>query len=397
LRPLGGRRTFPAPLHDRPRMDPTATALGRTPLYDAHVELGARMGPFGGFEMPIQYAGILEEHRAVREAAGLFDVSHMGEVRVTGPQAFDFVQRLVTNDAASLYDGRALYAVMCQEDGGAVDDLLVYRFAEDEYLLVINASNIEKDLAHIRRHHAASELDCEVTDESERTALLALQGPRAFEIAEAASGLALRDIKYYHFERPAPGAFLGCERAVLSHTGYTGEAGLEIYCEPERVRAVWDALLAAGAEHGIQPCGLGARDTLRLEAGYSLYGHELTEETTPLEAGLAWVTKLQKGEFVGRDALAQQKEAGLERKLVGFVVEDRGIPRQGYAITTPEGEPVGEVTSGSQSPVLGKGVGLGYVANRPELTAPGSEIGLSVRGRVLRAVVRKPPFHKLDG
>ena len=375
-------------------MESSVTHLERTPLYETHTALGAKMMPFGGFEMPVQYSGILDEHRAVREAAGLFDVSHMGEVFVRGPGAFDFVQHLVTNDAASLYDGRAMYSVMCQPDGGAVDDLLVYRLSEHEYLLVINASNIEKDLAHIRAQHDAFDGEVEIEDRSAETALLALQGPKAFEIAQALTDVPLDDIKYYHFVQPEPGSFLGCERAILSHTGYTGEPGLEIYCENERVEAVWNALMDAGQAHGLKPAGLGARDTLRLESGYCLYGHELTEETTPLEAGLGWVTKLAKGDFVGREAIARQKEDGVPRKLVGFVMQDRGIPRQGYAITDADGEPIGEVTSGSQSPQLGQGIGLGYVPNDPTYTEPGRAIGIAVRGRVLPATIEKPPFHK---
>lgn len=378
-------------------METSVTPLKRTPLYETHQALGARMMPFGGYDMPVQYKGILEEHRAVREAAGLFDVSHMGEVMVTGPDALAFVQHLMTNDASTLYDGRALYTVMCRPDGGAIDDLLVYRLAEDAYLLVINAANTEKDLAHIRAEHAAFEGDVTVEDVSDQTALLALQGPKALEIAQAVApelGQALADLKPYHFLRPAPGAFLGCERALISATGYTGEPGLEIYCEPERVEAVWEALMEAGAPLGLQPAGLGARDTLRLEAGFCLYGNELNEETTPLEAGLGWVVKLQKDAFVGREALAQRKEAGLERRLVGFVMEDRGIPRQGYAIVDGDGNPIGEVTSGSQSPVLGHGIGLGYVRNDPAFTTPGSRLGIAVRSRILAATVTKPPFHK---
>ncbi len=375
-------------------MEPSVTPLERTPLYETHRALGAKMMPFGGFEMPVQYSSILDEHRAVREAAGLFDVSHMGEVLVHGPGAFDFVQHLVTNDAGTLYDGRAMYTVMCRPDGGAVDDLLVYRMTEDRYLLVINASNIEKDLAHIRAQHEAFEGEVEIEDLSEQTALLALQGPKAFEIAQSVTDVPLGDIKYYHFVQPEPGTFLGCEHAIISHTGYTGEPGLEIYCETERAEGVWNALMEAGEAHGLKPAGLGARDTLRLEAGYCLYGHELTEETTPLEAGLGWVTKLDKGDFVGRKAIAAQKERGVPRKLVGFVMEERGIPRQDYAITAPDGEPIGEVTSGSQSPLLGQGIGLGYVPNDSAFTAPGSAIGIAVRGRILPATVTKPPFHK---
>jgi aminomethyltransferase len=352
------------------------------------------MMPFGGFDMPVQYAGILEEHRAVREAAGLFDVSHMGEFRVRGPQAQAFVQHLVTNDASKLTDGRAMYTVMCHEDGGAVDDLLVYRFAEDDYLLVVNASNIEKDWTHANAVLAEGGFDAQLSDESADTALLAVQGPLAPTIVQAIAPIAVTEIPFYRFQTAEPGAFLGCERAVFSHTGYTGETGFEIYCDADKAALVWDALLEAGRTHGLQPCGLGARDTLRLEAGYCLYGHELTDETTPLEAGLGWVTKLDAGDFVGREALRLQKERGVERKLVGFVMEERGIPRQGYALTNEQGEPIGTVTSGSQSPVLGRGIGLGYVPNDPAFTAPESRLGIAVRGRVMQALVQKPPFHK---
>ena len=376
-------------------MESSVTPVQRTPLYETHRALGAKMMPFGGFEMPVQYTSILDEHRAVREAAGLFDVSHMGEVLVTGPGAFDFVQHLVTNDASTLYDGRAMYTVMCHKDGGAVDDLLVYRLGEEVYLLVINAANIAKDVAHMEAVHAAGDFDCTVENVSDLMGLLALQGPKAFDIIAEVTDLPVADVKYYHFMRPAPGAFLGCDKVILSHTGYTGEPGLEIYCEADKVEHVWEALMMAGQDHGLQPAGLGARDTLRLEAGYCLYGHELTDEIAPLEAGLGWVTKLDKGDFVGRDALASLKERGLKRKLVGFVMDDRGIPRQGYAITDPGGRPVGEVTSGSQSPTLGEGIGLGYVTNDPAFTTPGSPVGIAVRGRILAATVQKPPFHKL--
>ena len=376
-------------------METSVAPIQRTPLYETHRALGAKMMPFGGFEMPVQYTSILDEHRAVREAAGLFDVSHMGEVLVTGPGAFDFVQCLVTNDASTLYDGRAMYTAMCQSDGGVVDDLLVYRLSEEVYLLVINASNIQKDLAHIHAQRDAFEGEVNVEDVSELMGLLALQGPKAFDIIAEVTDLPVADVKYYHFMRPAPGEFLGCDKVMLSHTGYTGEPGLEIYCEAEKVEHIWNALMMAGEEYGLKPAGLGARDTLRLEAGYCLYGHELTEETTPLEAGLGWVTKLGKGEFTGRGALAAQKEQGVPRKLVGFIMEERGIPRQGYAITDPSGEPIGEVTSGSQSPTLAEGIGLGYVPNDPEFTTPGSPIGIAVRGTVIPATVQKPPFHKL--
>jgi aminomethyltransferase len=325
-------------------------------------------------------------------------------VWVRGPEALAFVGRLVTNDPSKLFPpgggpegsahGRAMYTVMCRAGGGAVDDLLVYRTAEDELLLVLNAANVRKDLEHIRAEHAAAGLDCTVEDVSDETALLALQGPRAFDVLAGVTDLPVEQIPYYHFLRPEPGAFLGCERPLLSHTGYTGERGLEIYCEAGKAVDVWSALMEAGEPLGLRPAGLGARDTLRLEAGYCLYGHELTEETNPLEAGLGWVVKLDGRDFTGGEAIRRAKEAGLARKLVGFVMEDRGIPRDGYPLVDAEGQPLGHVTSGSQSPVLGKGVGLGYVPNDPAYTAPGSTVYVDVRGRRLRATVTKPPFHK---
>jgi aminomethyltransferase len=365
-----------------------------TPLHAAHVALGAKMAPFAGYDMPIQYSGILDEHRAVRTAAGLFDVSHMGEFSVRGPQAEAFVQRLVTNDAGSLTDGRAMYAVLCHDSGGAVDDLLVYRFAPDHFMLVVNASNRHKDWDHARAVLAEGGFDAELTDDSDDVSLLALQGPKAFEIFEAAFGFSAAHIPYYHFEQATPGSVGGAHLAVVSHTGYTGEKGLELYVENEAAEAVWNALLAAGEAHGLRPAGLGARDTLRLEAGYCLYGHELTDETTPLEAGLGWVVKPDAGDFVGREALVQQKTSGVPRRLVGLVCEGRGIPRDGCAVMDESGAVVGTVTSGSQSPVLGAGVALALVENRPEVTAPGTRLAVDVRGRPLAATVTKPPFHK---
>ena len=364
-----------------------------TPLHAAHVALGARMMPFGGFDMPVQYSGILDEHRAVREAAGLFDVSHMGEFSVRGPQARDLVQRLVTNDATQLVDGKAMYAVLCHESGGAVDDLLVYRLAEDDYLLVVNASNIAKDWAHITAVADAAGLDAELTDVSDATALLALQGPRAFEVFQAASGVDASAIPYYHFQAMHGGQVFGADRAIVSHTGYTGEPGLELYLDPAAAVRAWDAILEAGRDLGVRPAGLGARDTLRLEAGYCLYGHELDDTTTPLEAGLGWVCKLEAGDFVGRDALVAQKATGIPRKLVGFVVNDRGIPRQGCNLLDADGSVVGTVTSGTQSPTMGQGIGLGYVPNDPAFTAVGTDLGIDIRGRALQATVAKPPFH----
>ena len=389
--------------------------LQRTPLHAAHVALGAKMMPFGGFDMPVQYAGILAEHRAVREAAGLFDVSHMGEVEVAGPDALAFVQLLVTNDVSALTPptgrfagdggtggetGRALYAALCNSAGGTVDDLLVYRLSDRDgqprFLLVVNASNIAKDLAHIREAHAAHAFACTVTDRSDETALLALQGPKAIEIAQTLTDLPLADIPYYRFAEAAPGAFAGASRALVSRTGYTGEPGLELYLAPDEVEAVWTKLLDAGKSLGLQPAGLGARDTLRLEAGYSLYGHELADDISPLEAGLGWVVKLKKDDFIGHGALTAQKEGGVPRKVVGLLMQERGIPRQGCAVTNADERPIGEVTSGSQSPTLGRGMALALVENDPAYTEPGAELCVVVRGRQLAATVVKPPFHKLD-
>ncbi len=370
----------------QPSLFPDRVPLQTTPLHARHVRLGAKMAEFGGWDMPIQYTGILDEHAAVRERAGLFDVSHMGEFRLEGPDALALAQRLVTNDVGKLADGGAQYAVLCHDTGGAVDDLLVYRIAQDDVLLVVNAANIDKDWAHVGAVAQAAGLDVEVTNESERWALLALQGPQAFEVFERATGQDASDIPYYHF-RVQDGLF-GSDRAIVSHTGYTGERGLELYLSPEAAGAAWDALLGAGAT----PAGLGARDTLRLEAGYCLYGHELDDETSPYEAGLGWVVKPDAGDFVGRDALVKQKADGVPRKLVGLVIEGRGIPRAGYAVVR-DGAEVGVVTSGSQSPVLGQGVALALVTNDPDVTALGTELGVSVRNRVLPATVTKPPFH----
>ncbi len=348
------------------------------------------MMPFGGFEMPVQYTSILDEHRAVRLHAGLFDVSHMGEVRVRGPHAFDFVQHLVTNDVSKLTDGRAQYTAMCNETGGIVDDLLVYRIADDEYLLVINASNIDKDLAWMRAHNP---MDAELVDESDATALLALQGPKAFDIFEKVAPGAATDLPYYHFRVLENGELLGIENVVVSHTGYTGEKGLEIYVPTDAAQKVWDALMEAGEAEGLSPAGLGARDTLRLESGYCLYGNDLSDETTPLEAGLGWVTKLDKGDFVGREPLQKQKASGVPRKLIGFVMQERRIPRHGDGLAADEnGEPIGEVTSGSQSPSLNRGIGLGYVPNDPAYTTPGTTLYLDQRGKRFTAIVQKPPF-----
>ncbi len=365
--------------------------LRTTPLHGEHVALGARMMPFGGFDMPVQYSGIIDEHMAVRQAAGLFDVSHMGEVLVTGPQATSFVQHLVTNDASKLYDGRAMYAAMCQPDGGIVDDLIVYRFSETRYMLVINASNIEKDFGWMQ---ANNPMRAALENVSDRMALLAIQGPAATNIVRRVMHGALPEIAYYHFAEVAPADFMGMQDIILSHTGYTGEPGLEIYCRNEDAVAIWRALLHEGQADGLKPAGLGARDTLRLESGFCLYGNDIDATTTPLEAGLGWITKLDKLDFVGADALRRQKAGGVPRRLVGFVMEERSVPRHGYAILNEQGAEIGIVTSGSQSPILGAGVGMGYVVNDPAYTAPGAALAVLVRDKPRRAVIKKPPFHK---
>lgn len=364
-------------------------SLKRTPLYDIHVQHGARLTPFAGFEMPIQYSGIIDEHMAVRQAAGIFDVSHMGEFIVRGRRAFEYVQRLVTNDASKLHDGKAMYTVMCRQDGGIVDDLLVYRLAEEKYMLVINAANIDKDLNWMRQYLIDG---AELEDVSGGTALIAIQGPQSFSIVRDASGIDLHDLKFYHFKRIDD--FLGHDGVIVSHTGYTGERGLEIYCRPEAAADIWTALVSAGTDRGLKPCGLGARDTLRVEAGFSLYGNDITDETNPLEAGLGWLVKLNKDAFIGKAALEEIKSRGLSRRMIGFVVEERGIPRTGFTITNEDGQEIGSITSGTQSPILAKGIGMGYVANEERYTREGARLLVQSRGRALRATVRKPPFHK---
>ena len=367
---------------------PTDT-LQHTPLHSVHEALGARMMGFGGFDMPVQYSGIIDEHMAVREHAGLFDVSHMGEVLVRGPHAAAFVQHLVTNDAETLYDGRAMYTVMCTPEGGIVDDLIVYRRAEDLYMLVVNAANIDKDVAWMRDHNP---MDAEIEDVSSDTALLALQGPAAIDIAQPFVDADLDDVKFYHFVEHAGGAFMDSATAIVSRTGYTGEPGLELYVPAEDAERVWTTLLDAGADRGLKPAGLGARDTLRLEAGYCLYGNDITEDTHPYEAGLGWIVQLDSGPFVGHDALTAIRDAGITRTLVGFVAQERGIPRHGTPLETRDGDEIGEVTSGTQSPVLDCGIGLGYVPNEPAYTDDGQP--LQVGGRRPFAIeVASPPFH----
>src|SRR4051794_16191958 len=354
--------------------------LRRTPLYEEHKALGARLVDFAGWEMPVQYSGIKAEHEAVRKEAGLFDVSHMGEVVFKGPQAEEAVQRLVTRDVARLSVGQAGYAAVCYESGGTVDDVLVYR-TPDNFLIVVNASNREKDVAHFQEN--TKDLDVEVVDESDDWALLALQGPRAVELLQPFTETDLSSIKYYRYEvGEVEGSY-----AVLSRTGYTGEDGFELFVRPDAAPHIWRRLLEAGAV----PVGLGARDTLRLEAGMCLYGNELDAKTTPLEAGISFVVHLDKEqEFVGQEALRREKEEGLRKKLVGFKVEGRGIARHDYPVAV-EGETVGHVTSGTMSPTLNEAIGLALVAPDVE-----DEFEVAIRSRTVAAHTVPLPFYKRE-
>jgi aminomethyltransferase len=359
--------------------------LKRTPLYETHVALGAKMVPFAGFEMPVQYpTGITAEHKAVREKAGLFDVSHMGEFIVRGPKAVDFVNYVTTNDVASLKPGQAQYSTILREDGTIVDDCLVYR-SDDRVLMVVNGSNIDKDFAHISRF--VGDFDATLDDISDSVALLALQGPQAAKILAKHTETDLSQIKYYEF---TTGVVAGVEKVYISRTGYTGEDGFELYFPAEHAPVIWKALTASGE---VTPAGLGARDSLRLEMGMALYGNDLDDTTTPLEAALGWLVKMKKGPFIGRDALLTQKERGLTRKLVGFTTTERSFPRHGYPVFA-KGQPSGEIRSGTMSPTLGIPIGTAYVP--PDSAAEGSALEIEIRGKRIPATVVKMPFYK-DG
>jgi len=363
----------------------TTDSLHRTPLHEAHVTAGARMVDFGGWHLPVQYTGVIDEHRAVRTRAGLFDVSHMGEARVRGPQALDFLQRLTSNDVARLKPGAAHYTALTTPQGTFVDDLLVYRLDAEDYLLILNAANTIKDLAWLQQH--AAPFDVEVKDESARWAQLALQGPQAATILKRLTSAAVDDLKYYRFKVDR----VDDVECIVSRTGYTGEDGFELYAPPAQAAKLWYALLGAGAEDGLVPVGLGARDTLRLEAKMALYGNDIDDNTTVLEADLAWIVKFKKGDFLGRDALARQAKEGVERKLVGFEMRDRPIARKGYAAFRGADE-IGRVTSGSFAPFLQKNIGLAYLAI--EHTEPGTELAIEIRGRRTPAQVVPTPFYK---
>jgi aminomethyltransferase len=359
--------------------------MKNTALSDKHIQLGAKMVPFAGYNMPVQYAGINAEHETVRKGVGVFDVSHMGEFILKGDGALDLIQRVTSNDASKLYDGKVQYSCLPNEEGGIVDDLLVYRIDEKTYMLVVNASNIEKDWNWISKYNTEG---VEMKDISDRTSLLAVQGPKAAEALQSLTNVDLGSMEYYTFEK---GKFAGIDNVLLSATGYTGAGGFEIYVDNAKAEQVWDAIFKAGEAFGIKPIGLGARDTLRLEMGFCLYGNDIDDTTSPLEAGLGWVTKFNK-EFTNSAALQQQKQEGTKRKLVGFEMIDRGIPRHDYEIVDADGNVIGKVTSGTQSPSLQKAIGMGYVKN--EFAKEGTEIFINIRDNKIKAKIVKPPFYK---
>jgi len=360
--------------------------LKNTALTNIHISLGAKIVPFAGYNMPVQYQGLKIEHECVRTGVGVFDVSHMGEFILKGSKALDLIQKVTTNDASKLTPGRAQYSCLPNGKGGIIDDLIVYKFDDEKYLLVVNASNIEKDWNWISQHN---DMGVEMTNASDDFSLLAIQGPKAAEAMQSLTSTNLSTIKFYHFE---VGDFAGCSNVIISATGYTGSGGFEIYVKNEDAEEVWKKVFEAGKEYGIQPIGLGARDTLRLEMGYCLYGNDIDDTTSPLEAGLGWITKFDK-DFIDKEFLAQQKEAGITRKLVAFELVEKGIPRHDYPIVDANDNVIGRVTSGTMSPSLDKAIGLGYVP--VELAAEGNEIFVQIRNKSLKAVVVKLPFYKV--
>lgn len=361
-------------------------SLQQVPLHHIHQQLGAKIVPFAGFEMPVRYSSDLDEHNTVRNAVGVFDVSHMGEFILKGDGALGLIQRVSANDASILYDGKVQYSYLPNGRGGIVDDLLVYRISATEYMLVVNASNIDKDWNWISQY--AADYDLSMVNISSDMCLFAVQGPLAAKAMQSLTPADLDSMEYYTFEKTD---FAGYANVIVSATGYTGAGGFEIYVSNHQAEGVWNAIMKAGEPFGIKPIGLGARDTLRLEMGYNLYGNDITDETSPIEAGLGWVTKFTH-DFIDADVLKAQKEQGVPRKLVGFELLDRGVPRGHYELTDAEGNTIGEVTSGTQSPTLSKGVGLGYI--KAAYSKPGTEIFVKVRDRLLKAQVVKPPFVK---
>ncbi|MDP9046664.1 MAG: glycine cleavage system aminomethyltransferase GcvT [Bacteroidota bacterium] len=359
--------------------------MKNTALTDVHIKAGAKMVPFAGYNMPVQYAGINAEHETVRNGVGVFDVSHMGEFILKGDKALGLIQQVTSNDAAKLYDGKVQYSCLPNENGGIVDDLLVYRIDEKTYMLVVNASNIEKDWDWISKYNT---MGADMKNISDRTSLLAIQGPKAAEALQSLTDIDLASMEYYTFKK---GKFAGIDNVLVSATGYTGAGGFEIYFDNQNAEHIWDTIFKAGEPFGIKPIGLGARDTLRLEMGFCLYGNDIDDSTSPLEAGLGWVTKFTK-EFTNSTALQQQKQEGVKRKLVGFEMIDRGIARHDYEIVDADGNNIGKVTSGTQSPSLQKAIGMGYV--KTEFAKEGTEIFISIRDNKIKAKIVKPPFNK---
>lgn len=357
----------------------------RTALSDVHEKLGAKMAPFAGYWMPIQYAGINSEHECVRERVGVFDVSHMGEFILKGEGALELIQRVCSNDASKLSPGKAQYSCFTNEDGGIIDDLIVYCLEGGAWMLVVNASNIEKDWNWLVKNNTGN---VEMHDISLRSSLLAVQGPKAMEVVQRLTETNLSEIPYYSYAR---GIVAGCQNVIISNTGYTGAGGFELYFENGYALTIWNALMSAGSDFGIAPCGLGARDTLRLEMGFCLYGNDIDDQTSPIEAGLGWITKFTK-EFTASGKLQREKEKGPERKLVGIEMIDRGIPRHGYEVKSAAGESIGIITSGTQSPSLQKAIALAYVKSSYALE--GTEVEVIIRDKHILAKVVKPPFYK---
>jgi len=359
--------------------------MKNTALTETHIALGAKIVPFAGYNMPVQYEGINTEHEAVRNGVGVFDVSHMGEFLITGPYALDLIQKVCSNDASKLTIGKAQYSCLPNDDGGIVDDLIVYLVEEETYLLVVNASNIQKDWNWIQ---SKNDVGANMRDLSEDYSLLAIQGPKAVEAMQSLTSHDLSEIKFYNF---VVCDFADIENVIISATGYTGSGGFEIYCKNSEVKQVWDKVMEAGTDHGIKPIGLAARDTLRMEMGYCLYGNDIDETTSPIEAGLGWITKFTKN-FTNCEALEDEKRRGPERKLVAFELDERGVPRHGYDIVDGQGKKIGEVTSGTMSPSMGIGIGLGYVPTI--LSGVGSKINIQIRKNAVPATVIKLPFYK---
>ncbi len=359
--------------------------MKNTALSHIHEELGAKMVPFAGYNMPVSYEGVVAEHETVRNGVGVFDVSHMGEFLITGPNALELIQKVTSNDASKLVDGQAQYSCFPNDTGGIVDDLIVYRLEAEKWLLVVNASNIEKDWKWISSHNS---MGAEMRDLSEDYSLLAIQGPKAVEAMQSLTSEDLSEIKFYTFK---VSDFAGVEHVIISATGYTGSGGFEIYCKNSEVEQVWTKVMEAGADYGIKPIGLAARDTLRLEMGYCLYGNDIDDTTSPIEAGLGWITKFTK-DFINAENLLKQKEHGPERRLIAFELNERGIPRQGYDIVDGNGKKIGVVTSGTMSPSLEKGIGMGYV---PTIFKDvGSQIHIQIRKKAVPATIVKLPFYK---